>query len=67
MEEKNNKKGMKWICDNCGKEFRLKFDPDNDSIDPPYFCDDCEKLMEEAEPEDTFDDDFMNYGGFGDG
>jgi len=59
---------MKWKCDNCEKEFELKFDPDNDSIDPPHFCPDCEKLMDEAEiPEETFDDDFMNYGGYGDG
>ena len=48
---------MKWICDNCGKEFELPFNPDNDSIDPPYFCDECERLMEEADiPEDYFED-----------
>ena len=57
---------MIWKCDNCGEEFELNFNPDLDEIDPPYFCPDCERLMEEAEPEEI-DDDFMNYGGFGDG
>ena len=56
---------MKWICDNCGCEFELKFNPDQDSVDPPYFCPDCERLMEEGE--DWEDDGFMNYGGYGDG
>jgi DNA-directed RNA polymerase subunit RPC12/RpoP len=55
---------MIWKCDNCGKEFELKFNPDDDSIDPPYFCPACERLMEEVEPEEI-DDDFMNYGGWG--
>lgn len=53
------------VCDNCGKEFELDTNKKEEN-DPPYFCPACEQLMEEAEPEEI-DDDFMNYGGFGDG
>lgn len=60
---------MLWKCDNCGKEFELEFNIEEDNIDPPYFCPECEQLMDDAEiPEDIdYDDDYMNYGGRGDG
>jgi hypothetical protein len=40
---------MDYKCDNCGGKCKIKIDVDKygslKDIDPPYFCDECDKLI----------------------